>query len=254
MIDPTHLALIASVLLLAGLVKGVVGLGLPTVTLALLTPTIGLAEAMTAMLLPSFLTNVQQMVAGGEVRAMLRRLWPFLAAVAVGTLLTGNAVAVVATGTLIVVLGASIALYAALGLLTPPWPQPGRHEGWLGPVSGFATGALTGMTGSFVIPSVPYLQALGLGRDRLVQAMGATFTVATVALGAALGGYGLIPQGMLLGSAVGVLPAVIGVEIGRRVRHRLPELVFRRLLFAALLVMGLWMIWRQIAGWVSGQI
>ena len=247
MIDPSSLILVAAVLLLAGMVKGVVGLGLPTVTLALLTPTLGLAEAMTAMLLPSFLTNVQQMLAGGGVGAMLRRFWPFLAAVALGTVLTGNAVAVVATSSLVIVLGASIALYAALGLLTPPWPRPGRHEVWLGPASGLATGALTGMTGSFVIPSVPYLQALDLGRDRLVQAMGATFTVATVALAAALGGYGLIPQGMLLGSAVGVIPAVLGVEIGRRVRHRLPELVFRRVLFAALLLMGLWMIWRQLS-------
>ncbi len=246
--ETADLMLVAGVLLLAGMVKGVVGLGLPTVTLAVLTPTLGLAEAMAAMLLPSFLTNLQQALSGGGVGPMLRRFWPFLTAVALGTLLTGNAVGAIATATLVMVLGASIALYAALGLLTPQWPHPGRHEVWLGPASGLATGALTGMTGSFVIPSVPYLQALNLGRDRLVQMMGATFTVATVALAAALGGYGLVPQGGLVSSAVGVIPAFVGVEIGRRVRHRLPELVFRRVLFLSLLAMGLWMIWRQVAG------
>jgi uncharacterized membrane protein YfcA len=244
--DLSDLIVIAAVLLLAGTVKGVVGLGLPTVSLALLTPLLGLADAMAAMLLPSFLTNVQQALAGGGLMAMLRRFWPFLVAVALGTLATSGAIAAVDAGYLVILLGGSIAAYSAIGLLTPPWPKPGRHEVWLGPVSGAATGALTGMTGSFVIPSVPYLQALDLGRDRLVQMMGATFTVATVALAAGLGGRGLIAGDMALGSLAGVIPAFLGMEIGRRLRGRLSEQAFRRALFAALLVLGVWMIAREL--------
>lgn len=241
------LAVIAGVLLLAGTVKGVVGLGLPTVSLALLTPILGLADAMAAMLLASFLTNLQQALSGGGTGAMLRRFWPFLAAVAVGTLATSGAVAAVDPALLVTILGATIAVYAALGLLTPPWPAPGRHETWLGPLAGGATGVLTGMTGSFVIPSVPYLQALNLGRDRLVQMMGATFTVATIALALGLGGRGLIGGAMALGSLVGVVPAFLGMEIGRRLRGRLSEQVFRRALFTALLLLGTWMIGRELA-------
>jgi len=236
------LLVIAAVLLLAGTVKGVVGLGLPTVSLALLTPVLGIADAMAAMLLPSFLTNLQQALTGGRIAELLRRFWPFLAAVALGTVLTSGAVAAIDAAILVMLLGASIALYAALGLLTPPWPRPGRHETWLGPVAGGATGLLTGMTGSFVIPSVPYLQSLDLGRDRLVQMMGATFTVATLALALGLGGRGLIDADRALGSLVGVVPAFLGMEIGRRLRGRLSEVAFRRVLFLALLLLGLWMI------------
>lgn len=245
MIDLADIAVIVGVLFLAGLVKGVVGLGLPTVSLALLTPLLGLPAAMAAMLLPSFLTNLQQALTGGDVAAMLRRFWPFLVPVALGTLAASGAVAWVETDLLVLLLGGSIALYAALGLLAPPWPQPGRHERWLGPICGGATGLLTGMTGSFVIPAVPYLQALGLGRDRLVQIMGATFTVATLALALGLGGQGLIGGGAALGTLAGVVPAFLGMTVGRRLRGRLSETTFRRALFTALLLLGLWMIARE---------
>lgn len=244
--ETADLVVIAGVLLLAGTVKGVVGLGLPTVSLALLTPIVGLADAMAAMLLPSFLTNLQQALAGGGTVALVRRFWPFLAAVALGTLATSGAVALLDAAVLVTLLGGSIALYAALGLLTPPWPRPGRHEAWLGPVAGGVTGMLTGMTGSFVIPSVPYLQSLALGRDRLVQAMGATFTVATLALALGLGGRGLIAGDMAVGTLAGVVPAFAGMEIGRRLRGRLSETAFRRALFTALLLLGLWMIGREL--------
>ena len=134
-----------------------------------------------------------------------------------------------------------------MGLLTPPWPQPGPRERWLGPVCGLVTGLLTGMTGSFVIPSVPYLQSLALGRDRLVQMMGATFTVATLALALGLGGRGLIGSGAALGTLAGVIPAFLGMEIGRRLRGLLSEQAFRRALFTALLLLGIWMIGRELA-------
>src|SRR3546814_8273912 len=98
------------------------------------------------------------------------------------------------------------------------------------------------MTGSFVLPAVPFLQALGLPRDRLVQAMGLTFLVATLSLAAGLGGRGLVPERLALLSVLAVLPALLGMEIGRRVRGRLSERLFRRVLFAALLLLGLWLL------------
>ena len=60
-------------------------------------------------------------------------------------------------------------------------------------LAGATNGVLTGMTGSYVVPGVLYLQALGMPRDTFVQAMGVLFTVSTLALGASLAGYGLLP-------------------------------------------------------------
>lgn len=249
-IDGPTLALILAVLLVAGTVKGTVGLGLPTVTLAVLTATIGLKEAMAVLLVPSFITNIWQVWQGpGSLTplwALTRRLWLFLVLLFLGCLVAGEALTVVATGILASLLGVSIVLYAVLGLATPPWPHPGRHERWLGPGTGLATGVLTGMTGSFVMPSVPYLQALGLPRDQLVQAMGLTFFVATVGLGLALGGRGLIPENLAVASTIAVVPALIGMGIGRRLRGYLSEALFRKALFTALLGVGVWIVVKSV--------
>ncbi len=40
--------------------------------------------------------------------------------------------------------------------------------------------------GVFAIPAVPYIGALGLSKDELIQALGLSFTVWTIALAAAI--------------------------------------------------------------------
>ncbi len=103
---------------------------------------------------------------------------------------------------------------------------------------GAINGVLTGMTGSFVVPGVMYLQALGLPRDMLIQAMGMLFTVSTLALAAALGGNGLLTAERGALSAAALLPAIIGMAAGRRIRRSLSEPQFRRLFFVSLLLLG----------------
>lgn len=240
--DPITLAWIALVLLVAGTVKGVVGLGLPTITLALLTATLGLKDAMAILLIPSIVTNVFQMARGGAFRALCRRLWLFLVLLAAGCVLASGAVAVVDAVWLSGLLGVSIVLYAMLGLATPPWPKPGRREIWLSPAVGAVTGLLTGLTGSFVMPSVPYLQALGLPRDHLVQAMGITFMVATLALAVGLGGRGLVSDGTVTISVLATLPALGGLWIGTCLRGTLSDRLFRKVLFISLVLVGVWIV------------
>jgi hypothetical protein len=238
--DPLVMLLIGGVLLLGGFVKGVVGLGLPTITLAVLTATLGLKEAMAILLVPSVLTNLFQMLSGGALLALCRRLWAFLLLIVLGSLLTSGAVAIFDAMWLSAVLGLSTLLYAAIGLAAPPWPQPGRREIWVGPLAGGVTGIVTGLTGAFVMPSVPYLQSLALPRDHLVQAMGLTFMIATVSLGVGLGGRGLISGELAVISALATLPALVGLRLGKAVRGKLSEAVFRKALFMALLGMGVW--------------
>src|SRR4051794_1756287 len=76
--DTATLLVLTGTFLLAGSVKGVIGLGLPTVSLALLTVAFDLPTAMALLLVPSFVTNLWQSVVGGNAGTILRRLWPFL--------------------------------------------------------------------------------------------------------------------------------------------------------------------------------
>jgi hypothetical protein len=106
---------------------------------------------------------------------------------------------------------------------------------------------LTGMTGSSVVPGVMFLQALGLSRDRLVQAMGILFTLSTLALAVALQKAHVltVQHGMLSFGAV--LPAIVGMILGQRVRSHLSERRFRKVFFAALLALGVYIIVSALA-------
>lgn len=238
MSEAIEILVIGAVFLLAGAVKGVIGLGLPTVSLALLTAILGLQPAMALMLAPSLATNLWQAAMGGHGRAILRRLWPFLLT-ATATIWVGTAFAArIDVARLSMLLGVSLALYAAIGLTRARLTVSAGAERWSGPVAGCVNGVLTGMTGSFVVPGVPYMQALGLPRAMLVQAMGVLFSLSTLGLGLALAGRGLIGPELGLQSVAAIAPAVLGMVLGARLRERLSEAAFRRVFFASLLLLG----------------
>ena len=117
-----------------------------------------------------------------------------------------------------------------------------EREVWAGPLLGAANGILTGMTGSFVVPGVMFLQAIGLSRDMLVQAMGKLFTASTIALALALKGNGFLTAQLGLISAAAVVPAVIGMVAGQQIRSRLSEDRFRQIFFVAIMVLGAYII------------
>lgn len=234
------LAIVAGTFLLAGGVKGVVGLGLPTIGLALLTAAFGLKEAMALMLIPSLVTNAWQGLVGGAFSEIVRRIWSLLVLACLGVWLGAGILATSDARLLSGVLGIVLCAYALVSLASWRIPAPGRRETWLTPVIGLANGFLTGLTGSFVVPGTLYLQALGLSRDVLIQAMGVLYTVSTLALGVALAENRLLPPSLGAISAAAVIPALIGMMVGQRVRKSLSEARFRQVFFGSLLVLGVY--------------
>ena len=242
------LVLIAIAFTLAGVVKGVIGFGLPTVTLALLTATVGLDEAMVLLLVPCFISNLWQAIAGGQLRNLVKRLWTLLLGVCVATWIGASWHAETDPGWLVALLGALLFLYSAFSLATPQIPAPDKRETWLSPNIGLIAGLLNGLTGSFVVPGVLYLQALAMPRDTLIQAMGILFVTSTVALGLAMHGNGLLPRDYAILSALATLPALAGMGIGLRLRRRLNEQQFRQVLFGSLLVLGIYLFANPLLG------
>jgi hypothetical protein len=145
-------------------------------------------------------------------------------------------------------LGLALVAYAGLGLLHWRPAVPPRHERWLSPLVGLATGLVTAATGVFVIPAVPYLQALGLQRDALVRALGIAFLVSTLALGVALGHGGALPASAAAASLLALLPALGGMALGQALRRRVAPEPFRRLFLSGLLLLGLYLALRVAFG------
>ena len=222
----------------AGLVKGVTGMGLPTVAMGILGVLTSPLTAASLLLAPSFVTNLWQLFAGPAFLPLLRRFWPMMAAIVAGTLLGSAWLASGDTGLTTKGLGVVLLLYAAYALFAGQLRVPRAIEPWLSPVIGAVTGLVTGSTGVFVIPAVPYLQALGLAKDDLVQALGLSFTVSTIALAAALGLRGVFDAGNLALSCLAILPALAGMWMGQVLRGRIAPETFRRWFLICLLLLG----------------
>ena len=240
--DVQTIAIVSGAFLLAGIVKGVVGFGMPTIAVAILTASIGLAPAIALMTLPTIVTNVWQAVVGGAFVRIVRRFWPMLATACVGIWFGVSILASVDPTWLAALLGLVLCAYAVLGTMKVNLPPPGDRERWLSPVLGGINGLLSGMTGTFVVPSMLYFQALALPRDMLVQTMGVLFTVSMAAIALSMAQAGLISTDISLISAGAVLPALAGMAVGRRLRQRMSDLLFRRVMYAALFLLGLFLI------------
>jgi uncharacterized membrane protein YfcA len=224
--------------LLAGFVKGVIGLGLPTVSMGLLTLVMAPAKAASLLIVPSFVTNVWQLAAGPSFKRLARRLWPMLAGVVLGTLAGTGLLTGSHAGQAAVALGLLLMLYALLGLTSVRFSVAPASEWWLGPLIGALTGLATAATGVFAIPAVPYLGALDLDKEDMIQALGLSFTASTIALAAALAAEGAFALGDVGLSTAALAPAVLGMAAGGAMRGRFSERTFRRAFFGGLLVLG----------------
>jgi uncharacterized membrane protein YfcA len=248
MVGETHIwLLVGAVFLLAGLVKGVIGMGLPTIAMGLLALAVPPADAAALLVVPSLVTNVWQLFAGPSFSGLAVRLAGMMAGVVAGTLLSAGVLVSATAGSATPALGVALLAYAAFGLSGATIRLTRRHEPWLSPIVGLATGLVTGATGVFVLPAVPYLQAIGLERDDLVQALGLSFTVSTLALAAGLLRRTTFEAHLAWMSLLSLLPALVGMALGQVVRQRIAPRTFRLVFFAGLLVLGTYLALRQIA-------
>lgn len=237
----TRLLVIAAVFALAGVIKGVIGLGLPTVSMGLLAIVMTPLQAAAILVLPSFLTNVWQTVAGPGLGPIVRRLWPMLLCVCLGTWMGAGLMTGSYSRYSGIVLGASLAIYACTGFSTR-FSTAKIHERWLGPVVGVITGLITAATGVFVIPAVPYLQAIDFEKEEFVQALGLSFTISTLALAVNLARAGALNIRMAAPTVVALFMACVGMWIGQVLRLRLSPELFRRCFFIGLFMLGLYLI------------
>jgi uncharacterized membrane protein YfcA len=240
------IAAIAAAFFAAGIVKGVTGMGLPTVAMGVVGSLISPLTAATLLIVPSFVTNVWQLFAGPSFGTLLRRLWPMMIAIVVGTAMGSSFIASGNTVVTTAALGGALALYSLYTLFARQLSVPKKIEPLLSPLIGAVTGLITGGTGVFVIPAVPYLQSLDLSADDLVQALGLSFTISTVALAIGIGAQGAFQLDQMTFSVLAVIPALVGMWAGQLIRNRISSIAFRRGFLMFLFLLGAEMVLRPL--------
>ena len=244
--DPDQVVMIALTFVLAGMVKGVTGMGLPTVAMGILGSLISPVAAAAMLLLPSLISNLFQF--GGVLKTcfLLKRLWPMLLTVVIATLLASVWITGGETSRTQFALGLALMVYALWTLAGKRIAIAPRREKPLSLVVGFATGLLTGGTGVFVMPAVPWIQSLGFEKDELVQALGISFTFSTLALALGLWWHDALPVQSLSLSAFAIVPALLGQWAGTRIRRVISPVVFKRCFLFCLLGLSIEMMLRAV--------
>lgn len=232
------LTAIALVFALAGYIKGVIGLGLPTIATGLMGLFLLPGEAASIVVVPALLTNIWQMWNGPNLIGLLRRLAPLLMGIMAGTIVTAGMLARGDVKVTVALLGGALIAYALYALANPRLSIPPRWQAALGLVAGVATGVISGSTGVFVVPSIPYVQALGLDKDDLVQAIGITAFTSALALGMGLGVHGGLRGDLVVPIGVAVAAAMAGMGLGQVLRAGLSHDRFRRWVLMGLMGLG----------------
>ena len=235
------LILVAAAFLLAGFIKGVIGLGLPTVSMGLLAVTMPPSHALAIVIVPAIVTNIWQTFVGPYLRDIIRRLWPLMAGTVIGIWLNAGMLTGPYARYGTIVLGVLLVVYAIVGLSKLNFKVARSDEKWIGGIVGVITGVVSAATGVQVIPSMPFMQAIGMEKDELVQALGVFFTVATVALAFNLTSAGLLSAATALPGAIAMATAFAGMFVGQAVRSRMQPEAFRRWFLIAMILLGLYL-------------
>ncbi len=244
--DPLLVVIIAAGVLLGGFVKGVVGIGLPIVSVAVLSSVIEAQLALGIIMFPILFTNFWQSLHAGRPLDVLRRFWPLIASMLICVWLGTGLVVRLPGGALYGLIGVAVVLFTAINYFTPDWRLPARSERWAAPLAGAFSGLLGGLSTIWGPPLVMYFVMIRLSKEDFIRATGLIWFVASVPL---LLGYrqnGILDDSTALLSLAACVPSFAGQWVGTWLRARIEQESFRKVLLIVFFLIGLNLIRRAL--------
>jgi uncharacterized membrane protein YfcA len=234
------------VFLVAGAVKGLVGIGLPTASISMLTLFIDPRMAIALVLGPMVFSNAWQVWQMGEIARALRDFRIFAVALAVGVFVTVMLSAEVSDRVIYLALGISIVSFSVLNLRFDIPPMPVRFDRAAQLGFGTVAGVLGGLSGVWAAPMIIYLTARQVPKDEFVRATGLLIFLGSLPLVAGYVQQGFLTADLAMVSAVLVVPTLLGFALGARLRSGLSNEKFRKVLLYVFLLLGLNLLRRGI--------
>ena len=226
-------------LLMAGAVKGAVGIGLPTTAVGLMTLVLDPRSAIALILIPMLVSNAWQVYRSGEILGAARRYLPFAATLIVGVWVTVALSAEAPDRVLFGVLGAAILVFVLVNAtgfaphLSDRWDRAGQIS------FGVLAGLMGGLTSVWAPPMAVYLAARQVPKDEFVRASGLLIFLGSLPLAVGYVREGFVTWPLFVVSLLLLVPTFAGFAAGEAVRGRLSEIWFRRVLLAVFFLMGL---------------
>ena len=238
-LDAATLGFLALALVLGGLTKGFGGSGLPTVSVAVMAIVIDAPTAVALMPVPLLVANARQAFRGGYFRGAIRRFWPLLLCLPVGTLFGVRLLTGMDPLTVTGLVGVIVVAFAILSQFRFEWRLSPRRDRQLQPFVGLSAGLIGGISSIFAPPIVMHMLALRLPKDEFVGTVGLAYLVGLVPMALALAGFGRLGQTELIWGVAALVPVFAGMFLGEWLRGHVSETLFRRALLILLLLSGL---------------
>ena len=226
--SPSLLVILAVVLLVSGMVNGLAGFGFALVGTMALATVIEPATAVVLMIIPILSANATLVseLSARELTRCGRRFWPLMLAALAGTIIGMAVIDRLPGAPVRVGLGLITLAFVGSRQSTLPLPSLGGDSGIdregtvVMLVVGGGSGLLFGAT-NVGVQLVAYLRSFDLSHGLFVSVVAMVFLgINGVRVGAA-GVLGLYPSAAVAAlSVAAVVPSVLGVAIGRRLRQR----------------------------------
>jgi uncharacterized protein len=244
--DVTSLGIATLGLLVAGIIKGATGLGYASCALPFLTMGMGLKQAISLVLLPAMASNFLNICITPHRVETLGRFW-LLYVAAIPGIIAGMYLLVWFSQRIPTIsLGILIVAYSAFSITRPSLMIPKKFQGPLQVPVGLLNGFFTGLTGSQVLPFLPYVLGLHLGPDRTTQAVNLAVTIWSGVTLIELYRSGVASSGSLITSVLALVPALVGICVGSICRSMIPGQHYRLVVQVLLGFLGLSLIAKQI--------
>lgn len=227
------------IFLLAGTIKGAIGIGLPTTAISLLSQFTEPRIAIAVGLIPVLLSNVWQVYRAGNVIGSFRRYWIFLSVLALSIYAMAGVALSVTRETLMLTLGASIVAFAAASLVRQPPEIPDRRDRIAQAGFGLAGGIMGGMTAIWGPAMVIYLLGRRVAKDEFVRAIGLMILAGVIPLSLRFSGAGVLDRDLALWSLAMFLPTLAGFTLGEKLRGAMSPKRFQTAVLIMFLIMGL---------------
>jgi len=235
----THILIIVYSTFFAGaFIKGLTGLGFVSLCLPVIALFIKLEEAIPLVVLPSLLSNVIMIYQTGRLKQSLRRFWLLYISALPGIYAGVLILNMVGNYAAKIILGVVSIAYSLLLLLKIEISIPEKNERILSVPVGLTNGFLNGLTGTQIIPMLPYLLSLKLDRNGMINAINLGFTLSIIVLLIIFGKFDLISLETLKYSIVGVIPVAAGIYLGGKLRHKISEERFKLAVLIILIIRG----------------
>jgi len=237
-VDPIDYLFILTAYIIAAAIKGLTGIGFSTSCLPIMALRLDLKVAIPLVIVPSIISNVTIMIQAGSFRDSLRRFWPLYAASVPGLLIGVTILVTINVDVAKIILGLVLVTYSLVALRNTTFTLSGPGERKLKIPVGFFTGFINGLTGSQVMPVLPYLMSLNLDKNSFVQAINISFTLSSLVMLFSMGQLGFLSPNTFLIAVGGLLPVLAVVHVCGRLRHHLSRELYRRLVLFFLFIMG----------------